>query len=483
MTEQSGVVKVTNSTFDSCDIGIFNTGSAPFLCNNTFREVSVGTSETGGKQGWAFDNRYDSVLQAWRAWSGAPQRLRGNRFQRFDRGVKVTNNWVYMNTEPTPGGGFYELSGRNTFFLPWSGTSGADIHLGVGDARAMIVCGYNDMAQKSLYHLYSEIPRVVDVSFNKFRDPGTGHLVRTFNVTPMGGPINTADTIPPECDTVLSHDSCSTTGTTCAVDEWWNDAHWIYYPREDPKLDTLYWKAREDMNDTSLAWECRAVRAHDALQAATLGKIELVEERFGELADDCGEITISSAPDGLKTRALMLQGEIYERWGKPSSAIGSYTTIVSGYPTSADSIPAAWRIHAIDAGEADLTTFGFSHDSAMSAWGDRVFDDLTRTAGSPKPVPGIEAAAVTDNGILLEENVPNPFDETTTIGFRLPGEAKIRLSVSDERGRLIGVITEGTTGAGRHEVTFRVADLPSGQYFYSLEVEGRVLTRKMTIQR
>lgn len=497
LSVNGGMFKVNACTFDSCDFGVHDLGSIPYLCANEFREVPFGTVLTGSKAGWGFDNLYDSSVTAWHALNGLPQRLRGNSFQRYDVGVAVTRNQVYLNTEPTTNGNGYETLGRNVFFVPQSLTARFDIAmLEQISSRATISCGYNDFALNSTYHLFSDVPRTMPVESNKFRDPTVGHVVRPFNVTPAGTPINVRETLDPQCDTVHTPDSCGAAPSSiCVPDPWWNDGHWTVHPRTDPILDTFYMKAREDMLDTNLYWECRVIRARDAMQGATMGRVDLVEERFGELRDDYTEIEASASNHAtLRSTALSLKGEVYERWGKTDSAVGVYEDIVAGY-AGADSISAEWSLHYIEASEID-PDYGPAYDSAMSAWQGRVFIDLIAmipTGGSPKPVPGegrIGSGTVDVSGIAtLEQNVPNPFAGTTMIPFTLREERTVRLVVTDERGRTVAVPLDGPMSVGRHEVEVSIAGLPNGTYFYTLEVEGdgdtarRVTTRTMTLQR
>jgi len=88
--------------------------------------------------------------------------------------------------------------------------------------------------------------------------------------------------------------------------------------------------------------------------------------------------------------------------------------------------------------------------------------------------------------LALLQNVPNPFNPTTTISFTLPERMPATLTVYDAEGREIARIVDGTRPAGVSEVTWngrgssgeRVA---SGVYFYRLVAGDRVLTKKMLL--
>jgi hypothetical protein len=71
--------------------------------------------------------------------------------------------------------------------------------------------------------------------------------------------------------------------------------------------------------------------------------------------------------------------------------------------------------------------------------------------------------------VALEANYPNPFNPQTTIGYVLPQASVVRLVVYDVLGREVTVLVDGTRPAGRQEVTFEAANLPSGVYLYQLQ--------------
>ncbi len=81
----------------------------------------------------------------------------------------------------------------------------------------------------------------------------------------------------------------------------------------------------------------------------------------------------------------------------------------------------------------------------------------------------------------LFRNYPNPFNPSTTIGFALPVDAKVKLTVYDILGREVSVLVDGKLSAGVHRYEFDAADLPSGVYFYRLKTPDQTLTNKMML--
>ena len=90
---------------------------------------------------------------------------------------------------------------------------------------------------------------------------------------------------------------------------------------------------------------------------------------------------------------------------------------------------------------------------------------------------------------VLEQNEPNPFAAATRISFSLERESpSVRLTVHDVRGALVKTLVLEGKPAGRHAVTWEGVDetggpVGSGIYFYRLQDQGRVETRKMILAR
>lgn len=88
------------------------------------------------------------------------------------------------------------------------------------------------------------------------------------------------------------------------------------------------------------------------------------------------------------------------------------------------------------------------------------------------------------NGLIdysLEQNYPNPFNPNTVISYRLPVTGNVILKVYDVLGNKIATLVNEEKPAGTHEVSFTSAELPSGVYFYSMEVNSFREIRKMIL--
>jgi hypothetical protein len=81
----------------------------------------------------------------------------------------------------------------------------------------------------------------------------------------------------------------------------------------------------------------------------------------------------------------------------------------------------------------------------------------------------------------LSQNVPNPFNPSTTISFQIPTTGLVRLSVYNVAGQEVARLVDGHLAAGSHSAVFNGSRLASGVYFYRLQAEGFTHARKMLL--
>lgn len=81
----------------------------------------------------------------------------------------------------------------------------------------------------------------------------------------------------------------------------------------------------------------------------------------------------------------------------------------------------------------------------------------------------------------IAQNFPNPFNPSTGIKFEIPVSSHVRLRIFDVAGREVASLVNEKLEAGYYEYTFNAVNLPSGTYFYSIEVGGFLETKKMVL--
>lgn len=77
------------------------------------------------------------------------------------------------------------------------------------------------------------------------------------------------------------------------------------------------------------------------------------------------------------------------------------------------------------------------------------------------------------------QNVPNPFKEYTIIRYDIVKKSSVELVVYDINGRQIDILQNGVQNAGSYEVRWEPKNLPSGNYYYRVNIDGQGTTRSM----
>jgi len=111
----------------------------------------------------------------------------------------------------------------------------------------------------------------------------------------------------------------------------------------------------------------------------------------------------------------------------------------------------------------------------------------SRLASLEQMIQRLAATPNTENNIQtsltfasLEQNAPNPFDETTSISYFIPeGTRSANLQVVDQNGRIIKTIPIQATGKG--QITLQANLLSAGAYSYSLILDGQVMETKQMV--
>lgn len=82
---------------------------------------------------------------------------------------------------------------------------------------------------------------------------------------------------------------------------------------------------------------------------------------------------------------------------------------------------------------------------------------------------------------ILYQNYPNPFNPRTKIKFSLAINSKVIINVFDVLGNKIETLIQEKKRSGSYEITFDGADLPSGVYVYTLEINDILFDSKKLI--
>jgi len=95
----------------------------------------------------------------------------------------------------------------------------------------------------------------------------------------------------------------------------------------------------------------------------------------------------------------------------------------------------------------------------------------------------VEGAVANKPSYDLYDNVPNPFNQETMIGFNLAKAGQATISILDIDGKLI-FSRKGNYLKGENQIMLNRNDIggSAGVFFYRLDAEGYTMTKKMTVQ-
>ena len=102
------------------------------------------------------------------------------------------------------------------------------------------------------------------------------------------------------------------------------------------------------------------------------------------------------------------------------------------------------------------------------------------TPGSANKLPASVAAGDETAAILLLQNYPNPFRNSTTICFQLPENAMVELGIYNLLGQEISLPVQGKMVAGQYKMRWHPSrGIAHGVYLVRLQVGKNTAVRKM----
>jgi hypothetical protein len=95
----------------------------------------------------------------------------------------------------------------------------------------------------------------------------------------------------------------------------------------------------------------------------------------------------------------------------------------------------------------------------------------------------VSVAEMEQYGLMLKQNMPNPFTHSTAIDFSLNQSMMVEFSVFDMVGRNIHTrVINASSGMNRIDINAANMGLKTGIYLYTLTIEGQTVTRKMIVK-
>jgi hypothetical protein len=109
------------------------------------------------------------------------------------------------------------------------------------------------------------------------------------------------------------------------------------------------------------------------------------------------------------------------------------------------------------------------------------YEVVIRNAGRDEFRSLVATATVARLAASLSQNYPNPFNPVTRIGYVLPTDMKVALTVYDVNGRVVERLVNGFQSGGEHMIEWNATGIASGVYFYRLQTRDFVETRRMIL--
>lgn len=128
--------------------------------------------------------------------------------------------------------------------------------------------------------------------------------------------------------------------------------------------------------------------------------------------------------------------------------------------------------------EYDATSAEIMNGLAIKFTTEPPFGYMITSDGDENLINGIS------NGFGLEQNRPNPFSSNTWINYSLPKQSNVTLNIYSINGELVRTLQNGKQSNGQYSIEWNgLNDLGipvnSGVYFYRLQTEGFIQTKKM----
>ena len=101
---------------------------------------------------------------------------------------------------------------------------------------------------------------------------------------------------------------------------------------------------------------------------------------------------------------------------------------------------------------------------------------------SVNTLTGVSQPEIPDR-FALGQNYPNPFNPSTTITYQLPTASHVTLKIYNTMGQEVVTLIDDVEEAGYKSAVWNALNVSSGVYFYRLQTNDFVQTRKLVLMR
>jgi len=188
-------------------------------------------------------------------------------------------------------------------------------------------------------------------------------------------------------------------------------------------------------------------------------------------AYDAGAVSFGLfAPDGTGLGYHAYAGES-SGWKKSTRIIDEGTSFDGLYPDNQQ----AGGTHYQEGGYAAYVAAHGLADTVAGIY----FIGHDSITGTITDVVAVEDAA--PDAFVVSQNVPNPFNPTTTINFSLAEAGNMTVEVFNIAGQKVDTLVNGYMDSGTHSVVWDASSVSAGVYFYTVKSGDFSKTMKMTL--
>ena len=151
--------------------------------------------------------------------------------------------------------------------------------------------------------------------------------------------------------------------------------------------------------------------------------------------------------------------------------------LLFGYDTGAAMAPDSGNAPARRVGTFLLNDVA----DALTDEGWQLFDASVLWAMSyqEEPPDKIKTGRPITSKFSLQNNYPNPFNQSTVITYSIPVQTAVKLTIYNLQGKLVTTLVDNFQESGTYSVPFNARTLSSGVYLYRLDSGSAVITKKM----
>lgn len=151
----------------------------------------------------------------------------------------------------------------------------------------------------------------------------------------------------------------------------------------------------------------------------------------------------------------------------------AYLAVISAYGDGGDT-----QDMVVSAGGQSAEQTSFLYDTPTGTW--FFVESTPMVRMNFDPASGVEE--LTENGINLGQNTPNPISDISTINFNLEAGSDVRFEFTDLMGRTVKSLDLGSLSAGAHSINVSASEFAAGVYNYTLIAGDRTITNKMIVE-